>query len=178
MQRLILNEAHYEEVVKHVLTQTQEFLWIATADAKDLHVQGRKKQTRPFFHALADLVREGKHIRFLHAKNLGPRLQADLDLCPELIDNDLFERGLCPRLHMKALIVDGRWAYLGSANLTGAGLGMKSPHRRNFEAGLVTDEPSLVEPLMEEIDRLWLGHACRLCQRRSLCPDPLDQRWR
>ena len=29
---------------------------------------------------------------------------------------------LCPRVHFKAVIVDGAWIYLGSANLTCAGL--------------------------------------------------------
>lgn len=31
-------------------------------------------------------------------------------------------------------------AYIGSANLTGAGIGMKSAQRRNFEAGILTNE--------------------------------------
>ena len=34
---------------------------------------------------------------------------------------------------------------IGSANLTGAGMGMKSPRKRNFEAGILTDDPEMVE---------------------------------
>ena len=30
----------------------------------------------------------------------------------------------CPRVHLKTIIVDGEQLYLGSANLTGAGLGL------------------------------------------------------
>jgi phosphatidylserine/phosphatidylglycerophosphate/cardiolipin synthase-like enzyme len=49
------------------------------------------------------------------------------------------ERILCPRVHLKSLIIDGRFAYVGSANLTGAGMGAKSDRRRNFESGIITD---------------------------------------
>ena len=51
---------------------------------------------------------------------------------------------LCPRVHFKMLIFDFETAYIGSANLTGAGIGMKSSNRRNFEAGILTDSPTLI----------------------------------
>lgn len=41
---------------------------------------------------------------------------------------------LCPRAHFKMIILDFESAYIGSANLTGAGIGMKSSNHRNFEA--------------------------------------------
>ena len=62
---------------------------------------------------------------------------------------------LCPRVHFKCIIVDGRKAYFGSANLTGAGMGAKSERKRNFENGVLTDDPSLVEPLVEQFDSVW-----------------------
>ncbi len=37
------------------------------------------------------------------------------------------------------MIFDWREAYVGSANLTGAGIGMKGENKRNFEAGILTD---------------------------------------
>ena len=63
--------------------------------------------------------------------------------------------------------------YVGSANLTGAGMGMKSPHRRNFEAGILSDEPSIVSAAIEEFDKVWRGSECGKCQRRNVCPDPI-----
>ncbi len=71
------------------------------------------------------------------------------------------------------MIIDGRTAYLGSANLTGAGIGAKNDRRRNWEAGILTDEKHLLEPLMAELDTLWMGTHCASCQRRSTCPDPI-----
>lgn len=62
------------------------------------------------------------------------------------------ERQLCPRVHFKHIIVDGKIAYTGSANLTGAGLGIKGSHTRNFESGIVTTDPELVEQIMKQFD--------------------------
>ena len=76
---------------------------------------------------------------------------------------------LCPRLHFKSVIVDGRFAYTGSANLTGAGMGAKSPRRRNFEAGIVTTDPGLVQQIMTPFDRLWMGEHCPACDRKTYC---------
>ena len=61
--------------------------------------------------------------------------------------------------------------YVGSANLTGAGMGMKSPLKRNFEAGIFTDEPHLVDGAMEEFDRIWRGDECKKCGRKDFCID-------
>ncbi|MBO7619229.1 MAG: hypothetical protein J6T06_01860, partial [Victivallales bacterium] len=67
-------------------------------------------------------------------------------------------------------------AYFGSANLTGAGLGVKSDNRRNFENGVLTDEPSLVEPLAEQFDSVWRGACYVKCGRKKFCGDgPLEQ---
>ncbi len=175
---LILDGAHYTRLVREVIPSARKFLWIATADLKDLHVEGGPKgrEFRPFVEVLAGLVRSGVAVRLLHAKEPGPRFRADFDRWPELRHSDLFERGLCPRLHMKVVIVDGHTAYLGSANLTGAGLGAKNEHRRNFEAGVLLQEPAAITTLMDHIDALWLGRFCPDCQRRDVCADPLDAR--
>ncbi len=172
MTELILNRAHYTRLIDGVVPLARRFLWIATADIKDLHV-ARGRRFVPFLAVLSDLVDQGVAIRLIHAKEPGPRFREDFDRFPSLLHAELFERVLCPRMHTKAIIIDGRLAYLGSANLTGAGIGAKHDDRRNFEAGILTDEPGIVAPLMEEIDTLWRGEHCRKCQRRDVCPDPI-----
>lgn len=174
MDRLVLNEAIHEAVFKELLPSAERFVWIATADIKDLHLArpGRKKFDTflAYFDALLD---EGIEIRLVHAKEPGPRFREDFDRFPNLVNSDRFERVLCPRNHMKCVIVDGKRAFLGSANLTGAGMGAKSVRRRNFECGIVTDTPETVLGLMEEFDRLFIGEHCVKCDRRDVCPDPI-----
>lgn len=80
---------------------------------------------------------------------------------------------LCPRVHFKLIIIDSTICYMGSANLTGAGMGMKSQLRRNFEAGIITDEAEILTAAIEEFDRVWRGSECLKCQRKQYCPDPV-----
>ena len=108
-------------------------------------------------------------IRLIHAKEPGQAFREDFDRYPELATG--LERILCPRVHFKLLIFDMRTAYIGSANLTGAGIGMKSPLRRNFEAGILTDDPTLVEAAANQFDSVWMGSHCRKCGRKAYCGD-------
>ncbi len=172
MHRLLLNRDIYTEFVQTYLPQARRFLWIVTADIKDLHVD-INHQFQPLLDVLNDLVESGIAVRLIHAKEPGPRFREDFDRCPALINSDLFERILCPRVHTKAIVVDGNLAFVGSANLTGAGLGAKHKDRRNFEAGFMFDEREPLNELMQWIDELYLGEHCRTCQRRDHCPDPI-----
>ena len=170
--RLVLNEATYQLVLKELVMEARRLLWIVTADIKDLYIEDGKEFV-PFLKVLADKLREGVEIRLVHAKEPGPRFREDFDRIPELVEAEGFERILCPRIHMKCVIADGRKAYVGSANLTGAGMGAKSPHRRNFEAGVVTEDRETIGELMTFLDAFYLGDHCVKCQRREVCPDPI-----
>jgi phosphatidylserine/phosphatidylglycerophosphate/cardiolipin synthase-like enzyme len=78
-------------------------------------------------------------------------------------------------MHIKAVIADGKHMYLGSANLTGAGMGAKGPTRRNFEAGIWTDELRLIDPVADAIHGIWSGEQCNGCGRKDVCPVPLEE---
>lgn len=172
IMELLLNEAIYRRVIVELLPQTRKFLWIVTPDIKDLHVP-KGRRFVPLLEILSDLVETGVAVRLMHAKEPGPRFRQDFDRYPNLIKSDLFERILCPRIHTKAVIMDGKRAFIGSANLTGAGLGAKGTHKRNFEAGMLTEDPGHLREMMNWIDRLYLGEFCQKCQRRTVCPDPI-----
>ncbi len=77
-------------------------------------------------------------------------------------------------MHLKLLAVDGTELYLGSANLTGAGLGAKADARRNFELGVTTTDHVLIDAAQRRFDRIWTGAECKGCQIRRR-PAPLDQ---
>ena len=158
----------YERVIQEAIPNATRFLWLGTSDLKDLYIHKGKKMV-PFLRLLSELIERGVEIRLRHAKEPGPRFREDFDKYPNLIGG--MERILCSRVHFKSVIVDGTFAYSGSANLTGAGMGAKSQDRRNFESGFVTRDPGLVEQVMEQFDRVWMGHYCRDCKRKDFCTD-------
>lgn len=170
--RLVLNEDTYQLVLRELVMEARRLLWIVTADIKDLYIEDGGDFV-PFLKVLADKLRDGVEIRLVHAKEPGPRFREDFDRFPELVEAEGFERILCPRMHMKCVIADGKKAYVGSANLTGAGMGAKSPHKRNFEAGMVTKDEDVIRELMAFLDSFYLGDHCVKCQRREICPDPI-----
>ncbi len=50
-------------------------------------------------------------------------------------------------------------------------MGMKSRLRRNFEAGILTNDPALVEAAMTQFDHVWMGSHCKQCGRKAYCAD-------
>ena len=169
MTSYISNIDHYKTVLSRVQS-VKHLLWIGTADIKDLYVEIGKEK-KPFLALIAMLIRRGVDVWLIHAKEPGPNFREDFDKYPVLYDR--LERVLCPRVHFKMMVFDGKEVYIGSANLTGAGLGMKGDGKRNFEAGILTDMPEIVEQAMTQFDEVWMGKHCRTCQRRDFCLDPI-----
>lgn len=169
MLTYISNTDHYKQVLSRVQS-VKHMLWIGTADIKDLFVE-LGKEKKPFLAIIAHLIRRGVEVRLIHAKEPGPNFREDFDKYPVLYDR--LERVLCPLVHFKMLVFDGKEVYIGSANLTGAGIGMKTDNKRNFEAGIFTDEPGIVEQAMNQFDEVWMGKFCKTCKRRDYCVDPI-----
>ena len=165
----ISNSNHYNEVLSRVM-QVKHSLWIGSADIKDLYIEENRKAI-PFLGVLAKLIKKGVAVRLIHAREPGPVFREEFDKFPILYDG--LERVLCPRVHFKIMVFDGKEAYIGSANLTGAGIGMKAEGTRNFEAGILTDDPEIVEQAMNQFDEVWMGKYCKTCKRRDFCPDPI-----
>lgn len=169
MLKFLTNEELYSEVIKPVASAAS-FVWIGTADIKDLHVH-HKNSVMSFLAVLDTLAKKKVSIRLLHAKEPGVNFRKSFDKYPLLWKN--MERQLCPRVHFKHIIIDGRLAYTGSANLTGAGLGMKGENTRNFESGFITTDPVIIGSIMEQFDEVWRGKHCKSCMRKEFCGDPI-----
>ena len=170
MFQYIADKEHYTKVLA-LCEKVKHDLWIGTADLKDLYVEGGRDMV-PFLSVLDKLLKCGVDVRLLHAKEPGENFREDFDKYPGLWSK--LERRLCPRVHFKMLVFDRKEAYIGSANLTGAGIGMKGDGTRNFEAGILTDDPELVEQAMNQFDDVWIGKHCKACKRKDFCGDPIE----
>ena len=172
---------HYEAVVQRVRSAEQS-VWIATANVKELMVQDRPLRlddaSRGSYSSVMEvfdrLARSGVELRLLHASLPSQPFRDAFDRFPRLVRGGLQLR-LCPRVHLKAVIVDGAFLYLGSANWTGAGLGIRGPHKRNFELGVVTEDDHLLDLVQQTVDDIWSGRRCGPCKLRHRCEAPLDE---
>ena len=167
MIRYIADTAHYNEVLSRV-ARIRHSLWIGTADIKDLYVKVGTG-SKPFLAVLDILVRRGVGVWVGAAKGARPHIRGGFGPDPPLGGGCEHRGG--GGIHFKILIFDCEVAYIGSANLTGAGIGMKRDGKRNFEAGILTDEPGLVDAAADHFNSVWTGAHCPACLRKSYCPD-------
>ena len=181
--QLLSGRGHYDTVVRAV-TEAAHSVWIATANLKELMVEdgravpGRARTTarsgyQSVLKVFDDLAKRKVDLRILHATPPSRAFRAEFDRHPRLYRGGLQLRA-CPRVHLKAVVVDGAFLYLGSANWTGAGLGAKGTGRRNFELGFATSDTGLLDEVQALFDGLWRGAGCRGCRLRDVCESPLD----
>lgn len=169
---LLAGRALYQEVVLRKLAHARESVWMATANVKAMYVERAAGRFVPLLEVLDGLAARGVALRLLHAELPSRPFRAAFDARSRLVKGGL-ELKVCPRVHFKAVVVDGAWVYLGSANLTGAGLGAKGEDVRNFEMGFVTEDFDTIDRTTALFDAVWSGAECRGCRLRSVCPDPI-----
>ena len=109
----------------------------------------------------------------LQRKAFGPLCEEldwkDAPVLTESLEHAYEEFARCTTLKVQ----NDKGIIIGSANLTGTGMGMKSPKKRNFEAGILTDDPEMLEAAIEQFDNIWIGKFCKDCGRREYCSDPI-----
>jgi phosphatidylserine/phosphatidylglycerophosphate/cardiolipin synthase-like enzyme len=168
---LLANSALHREVVQRRLAQARESVWIATANVKAMFVD-----TGTGFRSVLDLFDELSarrvELRVLHAELPSRPFRAAFERKGALVRGGLALK-ICPRVHFKTVLVDRAWAYLGSANLTGAGLGAKGEGKRNFELGICTEDFEVIDRVSALFEAVWSGAECGACKLRDVCPDPL-----
>jgi len=169
--QLVVDAEHFAQVVRGGMLQARVSIDVMTADFKAMLVPTGNGRARSIVEVFRRLAETGVEIRLLHAGT--PSSAALRELRRTLPSNLIIRR--CPRLHAKAVVVDSTAMYLGSANLTGAGLGPKAAHRRHFEMGIRTRCPQLIDAVLEQFNALWEGARCGDCGRKDICPVPLEQ---
>jgi phosphatidylserine/phosphatidylglycerophosphate/cardiolipin synthase-like enzyme len=175
---LVAGRGHYERVIQAVLAAKRS-VWIATANLKELLIEprvrmpGRRPDYRSVLETFDELAQRGVELRILHASLPSRPFRDEFDRHARLVRGGL-ELRMCPCVHLKTVIVDGALLYLGSANWTGAGLGVKGEGRRNFELGIVSDDEQLLDQVQAMFQSIWSGQPCSSCRLRESCEAPLD----
>ena len=161
---LIADGAHYQRLVQKVMCEARFSLWIATATLKDTRIEQEFLSYRSIVENFDNMANRGCEIRILYGSEPSKGFQNSL----QQHNPKVFLR-YCPRVHSKIVLVDGYQLYLGSANLTGAGLGAKASHRRNFELGIFTRHLPLIREVREYFETIWDRRTCQDCCQLSLC---------
>jgi phosphatidylserine/phosphatidylglycerophosphate/cardiolipin synthase-like enzyme len=170
---LLRNDEIYRELVLERMLEAKRSLWIASANLKDMHVE-HPRRFRSVLEVFRELADRRVDVRVLHAGVPSERYLRRLKDA-DLIGRANFTMRRCVRVHLKCVLIDDAWAFIGSPNLTGAGMGGKSPNRRNFEIGLLTDDADLYERTASLFLDIWQGAPCDDCGRKRLCPVPLEE---
>lgn len=170
---LLVNQELHQKVIQEAVLNADRHVWIATANLKDMHIPmgGGYKPVLEVFDKMAG---KGISFRIVHSALPSKPFRKTLDRFDRLISGGL-ELQICPRSHWKLVIVDGNFAYMGSANFTGAGLGAKSDQKRNLELGITSRDKVFVKQLVKMFDSFWMGAYCKDCSFRGKCPDPIEQ---
>ena len=162
----------YRDVIQEGLCRATKSVKIGTANVKNLFVETRRGFDS-ILKVFEQLIFDGVSVEVLHA---GVPSESFLEQIKDgpLLTSPRFHMRRCPRIHFKMVLMDYQLLYLGSANLTGAGIGAKGQHRRNFENGILTNDMDMIDRVYEQFDRIWRGVECGPCQRKDHCPVPLE----
>jgi len=172
-----VEDADHYDVLVDAISRASVSLWIATANLKDVRLEapiGSAARARRRYVSIAErfeeLLARGVELRVLHGGLPSQPFRDALAKRSRLSPVESWLRQ-CPRVHLKMVAVDGADLYLGSANLTGAGMGAG---RRNFELGVCTSDHVMLDAAQRRFDRIWRGRECGACRLRATCPAPLD----
>lgn len=158
----------YRAIIEDGVLKARRSVLISTANIKNIHVAGGR-HGRSLVDILMELARRDVFVHILHAADPSRSLREDAEK-RQMFDHPNIIFFQCPRVHFKAVLVDRQWLYLGSANLTGAGLGAKSDRKRNFEMGFVTRDAGLIRKVTEKFSAITEKEMCGECSYRKTCP--------
>lgn len=171
--RYLENVEIYKSVILDGMFNANKSVWIATANVKDLQIEESHHYIsilKPF----KNLCRRGVDLRILHSGIPSEAFLNDFRKY-ELHKEEKFLMRRCLRVHFKSVLIDEKKLFIGSPNLTGAGLGTKAQNRRNFEIGIITDDNELIKRVRSLFSRIWEGEMCTDCGRRKICYVPLEE---
>jgi phosphatidylserine/phosphatidylglycerophosphate/cardiolipin synthase-like enzyme len=170
---LLTGEDLHRRVMLDTVLNASRYVWLATANLKDMHIAMARGRYISALHFFEDMAKKGVSFRVIHGDRPSGPFMESLSGYPALTGGAM-EFQHCPRSHWKVAVIDGKSAYLGSANFTGAGLGCRSERRRNLEIGILTADAQMVRRVSAMFDAFWMGGSCAGCFYKKRCPAPIE----
>lgn len=171
--RIITNENHYQEVLERICA-AESSVKIMTANFKRFRLKPTGNQGvdyndgTPFVKYLMAKAVQGVSIQIICSKP-SSSFRDEWQEYYQQMSPELFEYMFCERNHAKVVIIDDRMAYIGSANVTPAGLGQGIFTPGNFEAGILTMNPEIVSSAKTLFLTIWNKASCDKCHRADVC---------
>jgi phosphatidylserine/phosphatidylglycerophosphate/cardiolipin synthase-like enzyme len=154
----------FNSIINEGLLQAKKTVWLVSAKTTDFIIKNpRSKEALNFSQKLVQMRNWGVTIRLL----LSPK-ERKRSLYQKLKTEPNISFKFCYNIHMKAIIIDERWMYFGSANLTGAGLGSRTREgRNNFETKVVTLDQNVIQSTVKLLESIWDGKECTNCYQKK-----------
>ena len=166
---LISDREHYEFLIGNIRKAKRSVL-LSTANVKRFSIgeTEAKASSESFLDILDSLANSGVDIRIICSSPSRGFLE-EMEGHEDLMNNPHFTFKTCRRCHMKMVIIDSEIIYIGSANITAAGMGPRINTRRNFEAGMISSDVNLVEQGIDIFEEGWSKKRCNSCYYKSEC---------
>ena len=172
--QLIINHSHYQEVLQRICT-AKSSIKIMTANFKRFNLkptdnQGDKHYNgTPFIKYLMAKAIQGISVQIICSMPSSYFSDEWKEYYRQMMKPALFDYMFCERNHAKIFIIDDKFAYVGSANVTPAGLGQGIFTPGNIEAGILTENPEIVSSVKSLFSMVWEKKFCTNCHRIKEC---------
>ena len=169
----LITENHYKEVIERICA-AKSSIKIMTGDFKRFKLKPTAKQGKnyndgtPFIKHLMEKARKGIAVQIICSRP-SKSFKEEYEALYERIKPKNLRIYFCERNHSKIVIVDDKVAYVGSANVTPAGLaqGVMSPG--NFEIGILTENHQFISQLNTLFSKIMNGDYCYGCHLANKC---------
>lgn len=171
---LVINEDHYQEVLDRICA-AQSSIRLMTANFKRFKLkptgfQGKDyKDGTPFIKYLMAKAVQGVSVQIICSMPSNSFTEEWKEYYRQMGEPNLFDYKFCERNHAKVVVIDDTICYIGSANVTPAGLAQCDFKITNFEAGILTEDPPLVSSVNELFMKIWNGDYCVGCHKAKDC---------
>ena len=156
--RFIFNSSHYDEALLRIC-DAKSSIKIMTANFKRFRLKPTVEQGinytdgTPFIEFLMRKAVQGVSVQIVCSQPSKPFLEEWSECFRKMNMPKLFECKMNDRNHAKIYIIDDKIAYIGSANVTRAGLRQTS--LQNFEAGILTENNDMLSSVKKYFSMVW-----------------------